>query len=187
MGLIYIKRFRMEIDLTRQLFPPPVLPPGYAARAWQESLLETHADTKFRCFRCELDVNVFPSLGNVDGCRRLMRDITSGEAFVREATWLIEYHPSGHGEPEYCGTIQGIRLRSGVGSVQNVGIVPEHRGRGLGTFLLYKSLAGFRDAAAITKVSLEVTAHNSGAIRLYRRLGFRKVRTVYKTAEVACA
>jgi len=186
MGLTYFKRFRMEFDLTRPLFVPPPLPPGYAVRSWQDGLLDVHAQTKFRCFRCELDVNVFPALGSIDGCLRLMRDISTGEAFVRDATWLIEYRRAEAGEPEFCGTIQGVRLRPGVGSVQNVGIVPEHRGRGLGTVLLYRSLRGFQEAG-IDKVSLEVTAQNSGAIRLYRRLGFRRVRTVYKVAEVACA
>jgi ribosomal protein S18 acetylase RimI-like enzyme len=32
---------------------------------------------------------------------------------------------------------------------------------------------------------LEVTAENEGAIRLYRRLGFATVKTVFKVAEAA--
>jgi ribosomal protein S18 acetylase RimI-like enzyme len=33
-------------------------------------------------------------------------------------------------------------------------------------------------------VYLEVTAQNQGAIRLYRRVGFAVIRTVYKAVEV---
>ena len=171
MSLTYIKRYRMEIDLTRPLYPPPPLPAGYAARPWHDSLLEVHAETKLRCFRCELDAHVFPSLGHIDGCLRLMRDITAGDCFVEGATWLIEYRAQAGAAPEFCGTIQGVRCRPGLGAVQNVGMVPAHRGRGLGSHLVYRSLRGFQEAG-VPRVSLEVTANNTGAIRLYRRLGF---------------
>ena len=186
MALTYFKRYRMEIDLTRPLFEPPELPPGYALRPWDDALLEAHAQAKFRCFRHELDVNVFPSLGVLDGCLRLMRDITQGAEFLGGATWLLEFLPPGAAQPEYCGTIQGVRLRPGVGSLQNIGVAPEHRGRGLGSVLVYRSLCGFRDADCC-RVTLEVTANNLGAIRLYRRLGFRTARIVYKTLDVVDA
>ncbi len=186
MGLTYFKRYRMEFDLTRTLFPARKLPTGYRFRAWDDSLLKAHAKTKYRCFRHELDASVFPSLGHLDGCLRLMRQITRQEGFLHHATWLLEHDDPANHRWEFCGTIQGLRTRADIGSVQNVGIVPEHRGRGLGTMLLRKSLEGFREAG-MKRVSLEVTAKNAGARRLYRRLGFRSVRTVYKTAEVAYA
>ena len=78
------------------------------------------------------------------------------------------------------------RADRGVGPIQNVGITPAHRGRGLGTVLLWHSLAGFQ-RAGIDRVFLEVTAHNSGACRLYERLGFRRTKVVYKASEVAYA
>jgi len=56
----------------------------------------------------------------------------------------------------------------------------------LGTVLLWNSLAGFK-AAAIERVFLEVTAQNSGACRLYERLGFCRTKVVYKASEVAYA
>jgi hypothetical protein len=71
-----------------------------------------------------------------------------------------------------------------MGGVQNVGITPEHRGRGLGMCLLQRALWGFQEAG-MKRVYLEVTAENAKAIRLYQRLGFRRVRTVYKAVEVA--
>jgi [ribosomal protein S18]-alanine N-acetyltransferase len=180
MGLTYFKRYRMEIDLQRKQFVLPELPPGYVACPWEESRLEAHAEAKYRAFAQEIDAFVFPSLSSREGCLKLMREITGRREFVPETTWLLLFQ----GSP--CGTIQGIRIADNAGSVQNVGVVPEHRGLGLGTYLLGQALAGFQQAG-IRRVSLEVTSRNQAAHRLYRRLGFLRIRTVYKTAEVAYA
>lgn len=184
MALIYFKRFRMEYPLTRPLFDVRPLPPQYSLVAWDETLLEAHAETKLRCFETEIDAHVFPSLGHLDGCLRLMREITGREGFLPEATWLLRF--DGDAAPVYVGTIQGIGKSQGVGAIQNVGVVPAHRGQGLGTILMHRAMQGFADAG-LKRTSLEVTARNRRALHLYRRLGFRKVRTVYKTADVAYA
>ena len=186
MGLTYFKRFRMEFDLSRPLFERPPMPAGYAMLPWRDSLLSAHADVKYRSFCFEIDANVFPCLGDREGCLRLMQEISSREAFLREATWLVTYRATAASDPEPCGTIQGIRDRSGLGAVQNVGIIPEHRRLGLGTSLLYHGLRGFQEVG-LRRAFLEVTAQNCGALRLYERLGFRTVKTVYKAAEVAYA
>jgi ribosomal protein S18 acetylase RimI-like enzyme len=185
MGIVYFKRFRMEVDLREPLFPQPKLPAAYRLTAWDKRLLDAHAEVKFRCFQCELDANVFPSLGDRDGCRRLMTEIVQRSGFVPQATWLLEYWPPDARKPELCGTIQGVG-EDKVGAIQNVGITPSHRGHGLGTVLMWHSLAGFQ-AAGIERVFLEVTAQNSGACRLYQRLGFTQTKVVYKASEVAYA
>lgn len=184
MGITYFKRFRMELDLRRPLPLLPPLPSGYGLVPWTEALLVRHVDAKFRSFRDEMDAHVFPSLGTHDGCHRLMEDIANRSAFVPQATWLLEFR--GAELPENCGTVQGLRETDDSGSVQNLGIVPRHRGQGLGTHLLFQALAGFR-AAGLQLATLDVTAENTGALRLYERLGFRRVRTLYKAAEVAYA
>src|SRR5262249_9066660 len=78
-----------------------------------------------------------------------------------------------------CGSVQGLRERSGLGAIQNLGVTPAHRGRGLGSALLLQALHGFA-RAGLARALLEVTAQNDGALRLYRRHGFRCVKTLYK-------
>ena len=185
MGLTYFKRYRMEIDVAGRPRREMDAPPGYRLQPWDDSLLEIHAQAKYNSFRLEIDSNVFPCLGEYDGCLRLMREITRKETFVPQATWLAVYQPQADDAAEYCGTIQGIRDRTGLGAIQNIGISPEHRGQGLGSALILRNLDGFR-RAGLRRVFLEVTAQNTAAIRLYHRLGFSKVRTVYKAVEVAC-
>jgi hypothetical protein len=183
MGLTYFKRYRMEIELAGRQFAPVPLPEGFRLISWSDSLLETHAETKYLSFRSEIDSNVFPCLGEQAGCLRLMQEIRQKPGFLPEATWLVA-HKLPNGDEEYCGTIQGILDRSGMGAVQNLGIVPEHRGHGLGTALMRQLLDGFQ-RVGLERAFLEVTCQNEGAIRLYRRLGFRKARTIYKVVEVA--
>jgi hypothetical protein len=185
MTLTYFKRYRMEYDLAE--LPPfsAIEPEGYRLFPWRDALLETHAEVKYQSFRFEIDANVFPCLGEREGCRRLMHEIARRPGFMEPATWLIAWTPLG--EPlEFCGTVQGIRDRGNLGSVQNLGITPPHRGHNLGTCLLMKALEGFR-GAGLQRAFLEVTAQNAGAVRLYKRLGFRTVKTVYKAVEVAYA
>jgi GNAT superfamily N-acetyltransferase len=186
MALTYFKRYRMEIDLDGQDLSWPVLPEGYRLVPWNASLLDAHSEVKYLSFHDEIDANVFPCFTELAGCRRLMTEITRKAGFLADATWLVAFTPSGRGPEEHCGTIQGIKDRSGLGAIQNLGIVPGHRGRGLGTCLLYRALRGFRQAG-LGHVFLEVTADNEGAIRLYRRLGFNVVKTVFKAAEVTCS
>jgi ribosomal protein S18 acetylase RimI-like enzyme len=186
MGVVYFKRFRMEMDLARLTPSPPALPAGYLWLPWDAALVGTHAETKFRSFADELDANVFPCLAARDGCKRLMQEISHREGFLAEATWLLVYRRgdlSNGARLEYCGTVQGVR-DADYGAIQNLGITPEHRGHGLGSCLLHRALDGFRQVG-LARAYLEVTARNTGAIRLYERFGFRKVRTVYKTAELA--
>ncbi len=175
--LSYFKRFRMEIDLQPPL-PLPELPPGYSFVAWHDSLLEAHADTKYLCFLDEIDALVFPSLGCRDGCFRLMSEISRKPGFHPEATWLLAAATG------YCGTVQGVRERGGSGAIQNLGITAAHRSHGLGQALLLQALHGFR-RRGLHRALLEVTAHNDAAVRLYRRVGFRSRKTIYKTVNAS--
>ena len=184
MTLAYFKRYRMEFQLSGFRVPTPNLPFGYHLVGWHPKLAEIHADVKYRSFRHELDSDVFPCLGDAAGCLRLMTEISERKGFLPQSTWLIMYQPAGQIQVDYCGTVQGVRDDAGMGGIQNLGITPQHRGKGLGTSLLYYALAGFK-TSGLNRAFLEVTAKNADAVRLYRRLGFRRTKTVYKASEVA--
>ncbi len=184
MPVVFFKRFRMQFDLRDAQFERIVVPEGFALLPWRRSLLPAHAEAKFRSFRNELDSNVFPCLGEADGCLRLMKEISCRQGFVPEATWLATYQDPVTGRMENCGTVQGIREKLDVGSIQNIGIVEKHRGKGIGSAIVRQSLKGFQ-SVGIKIVTLEVTEKNTGALRLYERLGFEVVRTVFKSVEVS--
>lgn len=183
MPVVFFKRYRMQYDLRDAHFDDVELPSGFELHPWKKSLLSSHAEAKFRSFRYELDSNVFPCLGEADGCIRLMKEISSRQGFVPEATWLATYTDPETGRSENCGTVQGIREKLDVGAIQNIGIVDAHRGKGIGSAIVTESLKGFQ-SVGIKIVTLEVTEKNTGALRLYERLGFQVLRTVFKSVEV---
>ena len=137
----HFKRYRMELDL-RQPRPQAELPSGFRWLAWSDELLEHHAQAKFRCFLGETDTLVFPCLGNLVGCRDLMSAIVSRPGFCRGATWLAAT------ENEFVGTVQGLLDSHRYGAIQNLGVVAEYRGLGIGRALLLKALDGFARAGA---------------------------------------
>ena len=95
---------------------------------------------------------------------------------------MVAFQPEPSWPADDCGTIQGITRSGGIGAIQNVGIVPEHRGQGLGRAIVLKALEGFWHSGHATAV-LEVTAENRVAVGLYRSLGFRITRVLYREAE----
>lgn len=205
MDSAYFKRFRMDLALaagglalapTAGGFPAAAveMPPGYRLVPWHDGLIDAHARTKFRSFRSEIDAVIFPCLGDLEGCRRLMREIRAKGGFLPGATWLIarsRVFPPGAdqqaprpAEVEWCGTIQGVIDASGAGSIQNIGVVPGHRGLGLGSVLIAQAVQSFAEQR-LERVTLEVTADNVRAVRLYQRLGFRRAKTTYKVVDGA--
>lgn len=180
----HFKRFRMQINLRHRLVDPPPLPEGFQLWPWRNGLLELHAAAKFASFSHEIDAVVFSCLAEANGCRQLMSDIVNRSNFAPQATWLIVQQRRPNDKPIPCGTVQGIFDAASVGSIQNVGVIPECRGLGLGSILLHRALQGFQQADQ-QFATLEVTARNSAAIRLYQRVGFEIVRTVYRSVEFA--
>jgi len=181
----YFRRYCMQIDLRGSWNPgePAPLPPGYDLLGWDEAIRESHARAKFESFRDELDTNIFSCLGSEEGCRRLMRDISFRDGFLPESTWLLVKKSPDRKMAVPCGTIQAIRVAPRIAAIQNVGVIPSQRGLGFGARLVHHALAGMR-ASRIEFGQLEVTAQNLGAIRLYERLGFRKLKVVYKSTDI---
>jgi GNAT superfamily N-acetyltransferase len=167
----YFKRYKMEVDLA--CLPPAEPPPGYSWFPWHDGLLEAHADVLWQSFCNEIDSELFPSLGDRTGCACLLAEIARKSAFLPGATWLLVDPTNAP-----CATVQGVQER-GLGAIQNLGVLSSHRGRGLGQAVLLQALHGFWRAGSGRAV-LEVTAGNDAAIRLYRRLGFRSRKTIYK-------
>lgn len=178
------ERLRMEIDLAGRDLSWPAAPPGFRLTAWCPSLLETIY------FRGET------FFSELTGCQRpgdiperswlaivsLFCEFTAFQrpGFIPEASLLaIDCKDNAP-----CGVIVGVRDRTGLGLVENLGVASAYRGRGLGTALMLNALDGFLQVG-LHRAFLEVTTENRAAIRLYQRLGWRIVVPPSATAAAA--
>ena len=175
----YLKRFRMEIDFRDVALEQPKLPEGYHWVKWHSGTLHNHALVKFESFHTGVDTQIFPALRTLVGCRELMQSIMTHSGFLPQSTWLIQFGANEFRPPVPCGTIQGLVQSTTLGAIQNIGVIPEHRGFGLGRALLLKNLHGFR-AYGLQRTYLDVTAENTTAISLYESLGFKHIKTSYR-------
>ena len=178
----HYKRLRMELDLSLPL-EPPVLPDGYHFVPWRPIVQDRHAQVQWRSFRDDLDGRIFSCLSSLAGCRRLLQNTVHHPQFCNTATWLVAFQPEAEWPAVDCGMIQGLARTGSTGAIQNVGVVPEHRGFGLGRALLLQALCGFQNRSA-RRATLEVTATNQAAVNLYLSLGFEVSRVLYRQAEV---
>ena len=79
------------------------------------------------------------------------------------------------GEP--AGVVASYLKADGTGDLRGLGVLPEHRGKGLGRALAAKSLNFFADKG-VKKVTLGVDSINEQALAIYSSLGFKEEYTV---------
>jgi len=170
------ERVVMEIDLTRRL-QERELPEGMRIVGWRPDLLEDHAEVLARSFTGVDDVRLFRRLGSLEGCRGIMRDIVAHSGFDPTATLAIEDRWG------VIGCVQGSRQDGQAGMVQNVAVIPERRGEGVGFALLSACCRAFK-SGGLGYALLEVTAGNEAALGLYQSMGFFPRRRYLRAAEV---
>ena len=73
---------------------------------------------------------------------------------------------------EMVGFIAGdIRRLEGVAWIASVGVLPEYRGKGIGSALILAC----EDKISVSRIRLCVRVSNESAIRLYERIGYTRV------------
>lgn len=171
MPIRHAKRVLLERDLSRPWAVRSV--PFISFETWLPHSLSDHAIALVRSFQDAPDKDCFPSLTTETGCRDLLHDLVGLPEFCPEATWLARDGKSP------IGTIQAIINHStGHGEIQNLGVIPSHRGQGIAHRLLSLSLGELR-LKNCRLVRLEVTANNDSAVMLYRNFGFEPYKTFY--------
>jgi ribosomal protein S18 acetylase RimI-like enzyme len=166
----------MEVDLQQVLLPAAHLPDGFDWRSWRLDQAPAHAAVLFEGFRGELDSMLLDSLRRLEDCDETVRITAFNHRFLPEATWLVTASGS---RAVPCAALQTIGVGLGVARIQNLAVLPEHRGLGIGRALILKALRQCR-GLGIRQVQLDVTEVNQIAVRLYRSLGFRVRRSYFR-------
>ncbi len=152
--------YRMAIDLPTAL-PAPLLPRGYR--------LAAVADGEERAFHAVLEAAFADDFGHVaEPFERWLVRQESSETTDR-SLWLCAWRGG-----ELAGVCQCAR-RFGGGWIGMLGVLPSHRGRGLGRSLLLQALHAFQKRGErIARLGVDA-ANPTGATALYRSVGMRVV------------
>ncbi len=149
-------------------------PAGVAFERWSEHHLEAAAELIARSYQGHVDSQINDQYRSVAGARRFLHNIIQypGCGVFHEPAALMAIDLKNH---ELCGISLTSLVEPEVGHVTQICISPSWRGRGLGSELLWRSVRAFCERGC-QAVSLTVTSSNTGAVRLYERVGFRTIR-----------
>jgi len=155
------------------------LPEGRAAAGtmferWHEREHEQGARLIARAYQGHVDAEINDQYRNVSGARRFLTNIVQypgcGSFFQQGSYVALD---------TVTGQLLGLSLASlvafDVGHITQVCVDPAVRGTGVGYELMRHCMNALAESGC-RKVSLTVTASNTGAIALYERLGFRTHR-----------
>ena len=157
--------YRMQIDLNGEL-PAPEWPDGFSVRTMRDGEERRFYDAQMASFA---DTWLF-----------------AAEPYELWLHWMVE--EPGFDRSLWFAVEQGDDLigiviarapenEPGLGWVRILGVLPEHRQRGLGQALLKQAFAEFANRG-FKAVGLGVDAENpTGAVRVYERAGMRVERT----------
>jgi ribosomal protein S18 acetylase RimI-like enzyme len=162
--------------LGRRAVKAPHPPPAdFVIAPWERKHDREAAQLLYLTYRNHVDAAINDQYGSEAGSERLIENIVRhrgcGEHLPKASQVAI--HQSSR---KLAGILAITSVRSGTAHIPQVAISPEFQGTGLGTAMMEPA---FRDLAnrGFKEVSLTVTESNSGAVRLYERLGFETFRT----------
>ncbi|MGD2247014.1 MAG: GNAT family N-acetyltransferase [Candidatus Methanofastidiosia archaeon] len=149
--------------------PKPVLPEGYSVRQWSKEDIPLLAEVFYKAFKDSIDLVFWADLEYPETALTFISKIVNSVEISKiPLTNLFAMHNG-----NICGaTLCGIPEK-GKGGIM-LGVRKEHRGKGLGRFLLTQALTGYHDAG-IETVGLEVTLQNEVAYPFFKRYGFEDV------------
>jgi ribosomal protein S18 acetylase RimI-like enzyme len=126
-------------------------------------------------YRHHVDALLNDQYSSLEGAARLVDNIVHlqgcGEFLTRPSCAAVHV-PS----RKLAGILALTRVRSGTAHIPQIAVSAQYQGIGLGTTMLKNAFCELA-RCGYSELSLTVTALNSGAVRLYERLGFRTFRT----------
>jgi len=138
--------------------------------AWNSGYLERAAEMTLISYRKQADAEICEDYCTKPGCESYLRSLLQNPGcgiFMPEASFLgLDKQGS------LCGFLICSRISAGVAMIPQIAVHPSHQGKGLGGFLIRRTLEELR-ASNFHTVTLTVSRSNRRAYDWYRRLGFK--------------
>ncbi len=181
-GFRLFPREFMLLDLSA---PRPDRPrsPAFQFDRWHERFFQPCARLIRLAYADHIDAAINDQYRTEAGAAKFLRNIVllrgCGE-FLPKASLVLTAKESG----EPVGMVLTSAVNYGVGHTTQICFLPRYQHQGLGGQLMEASIAALR-GENFRALSLTVTSANEPAVRLYRRLGFRTIKTFSAAAWVA--
>lgn len=169
----YPRRF-LEAKLAELASLPARQPPNVSLALWSENRQDDAARLIAASYRGHIDSQINDQYRSPAGARRFLANIVQYPgcgSFFGPASFLAWDQT----QRTLCGVSLASLVAPEVGHITQICVAPSHQGRGIGYELLRRSLEALA-ASGCRKASLTVTSANTGAIRLYQRMGFQTRR-----------
>jgi ribosomal protein S18 acetylase RimI-like enzyme len=143
-------------------------------RPWTEAYYQPSAAVITAAYRGHVDAQINDQYHTLSGSLRFLNNIVRFPGcgvFDGESSFVALDRKT----KNLIGLILCSRVRSDVGHVTQVCVLPEFRSRGIGESLL-AATAGSLRKRSFSSLSLTVTEANAGAVALYRRISFDSKR-----------
>jgi ribosomal protein S18 acetylase RimI-like enzyme len=167
-------RLFMVLTLGESPGGPAAIHPDVEIRPWAEGDYQASAAVITASYRGHVDAQINDQYHTLSGSLRFLNNIVRFPGcgiFDAESSFVaVDRRSKG-----VIGLILCSRVRSDVGHVTQVCVLPEYRSRRIGELLIAATEANLRKRK-FTSLSLTVTEANSKAVALYRRLHFDSKR-----------
>jgi ribosomal protein S18 acetylase RimI-like enzyme len=157
----------MKTDLRVIELPEIELPQGYVVKNFSEMTYDMLEGPGFRTLKDSKE-GLFLSMSRDEQIVTLKYFFSTSKPCIDDASVILER----------AGDVVGFVITrigdDGNPDIGPVGLVPEVRGQGLGSYLLVRVLKSLKDSGS-TDVYLDTTITNHPAQKLYRKYGFEDV------------
>ncbi len=167
-------RLFMVLTLGHTPSHKPGIHPDVELRPWTEADYQPSAAVITASYRGHVDAQINDQYHTLSGSLRFLNNIVRFPGcgtFDPESSFVALDRKS----RSMIGLILCSRVRSDVGHVTQVCVLPEYRSRGIGESLLAATETNLRKRN-FSSLSLTVTEINTKAVALYRRLNFDSKR-----------
>jgi ribosomal protein S18 acetylase RimI-like enzyme len=167
-------RLFMVLPLSESAQPATPLQTEVEIRRWSEQDYQSAAAIITSAYRGHVDSEINDQYRTLSGSLRFLNNIVRfpGCGTFDPESSFVALHPKTRA---LLGLILCSRVRSDVGHVTQVCVLPEYRSKGIGEALLERSTNNLRQRR-FSLLSLTVTEANARAVELYLRLGFETKR-----------
>jgi ribosomal protein S18 acetylase RimI-like enzyme len=142
---------------------------------WQKRYNHEAAEMLYQSYLNHVDAKINDQYASSAGATRLIENIFHNQGcgeFLNHVSRMAVHQPT----QKLAGLLTVTRVRPSTAHIPQVGVGPAYQGLGLGTALMERAFQDLRDDG-FDQVTLTVTDSNSGAVRLYERLGFITFKT----------